>query len=296
MTTETSWEILPFDPDEHAAPGGSEHDCDGAFLASIGIEPESFTGLRSAPAPKMLKAAALKNASARGWGPGWPHCSTRAIQTLRRKDGVVLPVRKEIALLVAGLCDMCEAQGYNLVPGWCWGFACRAIAGTRTGSNHSWGLAVDLNAPNNPMTSRLVTDMPPWMPKLWKQYGFGWGGEYTSKKDAMHYEYLGTPVTAVEHTRRLYEGLLPLSFEEDAELNETQDQRLEDIHAALTDPKDPHNRLKVIDGLSDDVHSLRRMARAELRAQGYTWNEITQIEGDKGSWESGVVDKRFPVR
>ena len=55
------------------------------------------------------------------------------------------------------------------------------------------GLAVDLNSLANPMGSRLVTDMPRWMPKLWTGHGFAWGGAYTGRKDAMHYEYVGTP-------------------------------------------------------------------------------------------------------
>lgn len=149
-------------------------------------------------------------ADQRGWGPGWPNCSSSKLKTIRRPDGVVLPVREEIALLVAGLCDECERRGYDLHPGWCWGFACRAIRGTQKPSNHSWGLAVDLNAPTNPQSSRFVSDMPDWLPALWKSYGFGWGGDYRppTKYDAMHMEYLGTPATAAVHTRRLYEGFL----------------------------------------------------------------------------------------
>lgn len=100
-------------------------------------------------------------------------------------------------------------RGYRLVPGWCWGYACRKIAGSSSWSNHAWGLAVDLNAPKNPMTSRLVTDMPSWMPALWKSYGFRWGGDYSGKKDAMHYEFMGSVTDAKAQTERARRELVP---------------------------------------------------------------------------------------
>ena len=139
----------------------------------------------------------MATAADRGWGSGWPNAQVDKIVSLRRADGVVLPVRREVAPMVAWLCDETERRGYNLRPGECWGFANRPIRGTLTASNHSWGLAVDLNAPANPMGSRLITDMPAWMPKLWAEHGWRWGGTYTSRPDAMHYEYMGTPVSAV---------------------------------------------------------------------------------------------------
>lgn len=136
----------------------------------------------------------MADASTRGWGPGWP--------TDRRKDmawitvrGVTCPagVHKTLAPLVADLLERTLKGGYPLQPGWCWGYCNRPIRGTSVASNHSWGLAVDLNAPTNPMTSPLRTDMPTWMVALWKDHGFAWGGEYTGRKDAMHFEFMGRP-------------------------------------------------------------------------------------------------------
>jgi D-alanyl-D-alanine carboxypeptidase-like protein len=136
----------------------------------------------------------MADASARGWGPGWP--------TDRRKDmawitvrGVTCPagVHKTLAPLVGWLFEETLQRGYDLRPGWCWGYCNRPIRGTSVASNHSWGLAVDLNAPTNPMVSPLRTDMPKWMVQLWKDNGFAWGGDYTGRKDAMHMEYMGRP-------------------------------------------------------------------------------------------------------
>jgi len=143
------------------------------------------------------------DAQARGWGPGWPHANTARIKTLVRRDGLRLPVRQEILPLVAWLMDETERLGYDIRPDWTWGFANRPIRGSNTPSNHSWGLAVDINAPRNPMGSRLITDMPAWMPKLWADYGFRWGGTYRSRPDAMHYEFMGTPADAARYIAQI---------------------------------------------------------------------------------------------
>lgn len=134
-----------------------------------------------------------ENAEARGWGKGWPACSAGPIVTLVRSDGVRLPVHTKVKELIALLINETERRGYNVLPGDSWGYACRAIRGTNVPSNHSWGLAVDINASANPMQSTLKTDMPSWMPVLWERYKFRWGGHYTGRKDAMHYEFMGTP-------------------------------------------------------------------------------------------------------
>ena len=132
------------------------------------------------------------SAASRGWGPGWPTNNASKMTTVRA-GGVALSVRSELAPVVEWLVNQTTAQGYSLRHGECWGFANRAIRGTNRPSNHSWGLAVDLNAPANPMSAQLITDMPPSMVELWKSKQFRWGGEYKGRKDAMHYEFMGTP-------------------------------------------------------------------------------------------------------
>ncbi len=143
--------------------------------------------------------AVERPASSRGWGRGWPHCQESRMEVVSVGDGVQLRVRKEIASLVSRLCRETIEGGYHLHRGQCWGFACRAIRGTSRPSNHSWGLAVDLNSLKNPMGPRLVTDMPDWLPALWKRNGFRWGGDYHGRKDAMHFEYMGTRAQILGH-------------------------------------------------------------------------------------------------
>lgn len=159
------------------------------------------------PPKALLKIATapMGDAASRGWGPGYPHCQSDKIVTLSFASGLRIPVRREIATLTSWLINETERRGYHCHPGWCWGYACRAIRGyPGVPSNHSWGLAVDINAPTNPMKQRpIVTDMPAWMPELWKSHGFAWGGDYASRVDAMHYEVLVTPADVARITAGL---------------------------------------------------------------------------------------------
>jgi len=139
------------------------------------------------------------------FGPAWPNCDRAGrIVTLSRKDGLRLPIHRDLVDLVGLLIDLTEAQGYDVIPGWTWGYACRPIAGTSQPSNHSQGTAIDINAPRNPRRAdrRLVSDMPRWMTQLWKDHGFRWGGEF-SWPDAMHYEFMGTAAQARATAARL---------------------------------------------------------------------------------------------
>ena len=106
-----------------------------------------------------------------------------------------------MARLVGLLIAETENRGYLLRAGQCWGYVCRAIAGIAVASNHSWGLAVDINSLANPYQFPRRTDLPTWMPLLWNRYGFAWGGNYNDdgqygKADSMHFEFMGTPADA----------------------------------------------------------------------------------------------------
>lgn len=138
------------------------------------------------------------SAQDRGWGRGWP-VNRRPDMVNAGARGVVVPVHKLIAPLVDYLFEETFRLGYTIRKGQTWGYANRAVTGSSTvPSNHSWGLAVDINAPANPYREdgRLITDMPAEMVALWKKWGFGWGGDYRTHKDAMHYEFMGTPTEA----------------------------------------------------------------------------------------------------
>ena len=145
--------------------------------------------------------------SAKGWGSGWPSCGgtvgNLVIVTAERSK-VRMSVHRRISILFDLLIDTMEQRGYLLKPGQCWGHACRPISGTERPSHHSWALAGDLNAVDNPFTTTGQHSMPLWVPReIFNPYGFGWGGDYSgARKDYMHVEFLGSPTQADEMTRK----------------------------------------------------------------------------------------------
>jgi Putative peptidoglycan binding domain/D-alanyl-D-alanine carboxypeptidase len=145
-------------------------------------------------------------ASARGWGPGWPHPHTDHIVTVVcGANRIKLPVRTEIAPLVRHLVADLELQHGPFHQGQCWGFANRAIRGSNRPSNHSWGLAIDLDAPENPMTTdpRARHTIGSYASGVAARYGFRWGGDYIGRKDYMHFEFMGTTASAAALVRGL---------------------------------------------------------------------------------------------
>lgn len=140
----------------------------------------------------------MADPSTRGWGPGWPTNRAADQRPLRWITG---SVHKDIHELMDLLCAETIWRGYQIRRDWSWGFNNRPIGSGTTPSYHSWGLAIDINAPTNPMRRPLTTDHPRWMRDLWIGYGFTWGGIW-STPDPMHYEWRGTPAQARSATDR----------------------------------------------------------------------------------------------
>ena len=72
---------------------------------------------------------------------------------------------------------------------------------TDTASNHSWGLAIDINAPENPFGG-VSHAIPEEMGNFWESWGFRWGGHYETSQDWMHFEFMGTPEDALTLTEK----------------------------------------------------------------------------------------------
>ncbi len=141
-----------------------------------------------------------KNPQGRGFGA--PCAGQRA--TVRLAEAAV-SVDVRVAELVGLIMRDAERRGYRHRKADTGAYNCRKIGGTNKWSNHAWALAVDVNWQSNPFTATLRTDMPVWYRHLWNRYGFAWGGDYSRKKDAMHYEFMGTPgqaATATDLARR----------------------------------------------------------------------------------------------
>lgn len=56
-------------------------------------------------------------------------------------------------------------------------------------SIHSWGAAFDVNWDKNPVSSKLITDLPAEWIAAFTEQGWDWGGAWKRTKDAMHFQY-----------------------------------------------------------------------------------------------------------
>lgn len=147
-------------------------------------------------------------AAQRGWGSGWPHCQASKMTTIR-PCGVALSVRKEAAVALDYLVRRFDAEVENVNAGRDdWGFACRPIRGSNPPrpSNHSWGLAVDLNSVQHQLgATGTFTETQVLFGHLMcvEMKWVRWGLDYRDRKDPMHWELLGTPTDIAGLTRRI---------------------------------------------------------------------------------------------
>lgn len=144
------------------------------------------------------------------FGTGWPACNRANIVTLVRNDGLRMPLHRDLVPLAAICFDVIEALGYDIRPDASWGYACRAIAGTRKASEHSYGTATDINAPSNPRRAdrRFQSDIPANVIKFMEGVGWTWGGRW-SWPDPMHFEWRGTAAgarRAADDLRRFFDA------------------------------------------------------------------------------------------
>jgi hypothetical protein len=102
-------------------------------------------------------------------------------------NGRSVLVNADYAPNFQGLVQDLEARGYTINS--LGGYVNRNVAGTNKLSNHAFGNAIDINPAQNPhlKDGRLVTDIPD-ASALAEKWGLGWGGNWRSSKDAMHFE------------------------------------------------------------------------------------------------------------
>lgn len=105
--------------------------------------------------------------------------------------GLTRPVHEGIVEQFHAVIRGWEARGgqsaYH-IDSW-WGYAPRP----NNAGAHPRGVGIDANPADNPMVAKrgpCPTNMPGWFVDLWKSQGFGWGGDWRSKCDAMHFSKL----------------------------------------------------------------------------------------------------------
>lgn len=108
------------------------------------------------------------------------------LDTIKSKSGKSAQVAKQYSGAFQSLIDYLDNAGYEIRS--LGGYNDRNVAGTDKKSYHAYGAAIDINPSTNPMTfGDLVTDMPKDIGSIASSLGLGWGGNWKSKKDAMHF-------------------------------------------------------------------------------------------------------------
>lgn len=139
-------------------------------------------------------------ANLRGWGPGWPTDRSADMEKVYAPEsGADFLVHRDVAPILAHILAEIEWRGFLIDHGLAdvdddWSYSKRPIRGTEIPSNHSWGLAVDINAQDWPQGQRKRRP-PQWIVDIFEFWGWEWGGDW-SNPDPMHFEYRGSRAEA----------------------------------------------------------------------------------------------------
>ena len=121
--------------------------------------------------------------------PAWydAHIVTKAVPLL----GPVTCNRAFFPALVGALKDVQAAGLGGEIHTYSGCYAARTVARSSTAppSQHAYGAAIDINAPENPYGATPTMD--PKIVRIFERWGFLWGGRFLTP-DGMHFEY-GTP-------------------------------------------------------------------------------------------------------
>lgn len=126
------------------------------------------------------------------------------LSRIKTQSGSEANVDTSVAARFQGFINDLEASGYKIKD--IQGFNDRNIAGSGIKSQHAYGRAIDINPSANPMGNKLVTDMPSNITRLAEKWGIGWGGDWSGKKDPMHFSAdprEGGREMSLEETNRL---------------------------------------------------------------------------------------------
>jgi hypothetical protein len=168
---------------------------------------------------------------------GWPASEDRAeigVATfvVPGFSQVKLPLQRDCAPL---LVEMARWWFVNIeppvIPG-CWGFAFRAIRGQTSGySNHASGTGMDLNAPLHvlgaygtvPRAKRAAISAKA------RSLGLRWGGDYSGRKDEMHFEVVESREQVRARVRALQAPPKQTTTKED-DMSAQAEQQIRELH------------------------------------------------------------------
>lgn len=115
----------------------------------------------------------------------------------------------DVQVVLDWVMDQLHHRVEPLRAGWCWGWFVKEIEGSDSISNHSSGTAYDFNAPDHPLgatgtfSSAQVTEIH----RILGEVGnvVRWGGDYSGRKDPMHFEIHANSAAVKEQADRIRE-------------------------------------------------------------------------------------------
>ena len=115
-----------------------------------------------------------------------PPGGAQKLSRVTSKSGKSATVNEQYAPAFQSLIDYLDGVGYDIYS--LGGYVDRDVRGqSGVKSVHAHGGALDINPGSNPMGATLVTDMPEGIGEVARSLGLGWGGNWKSLKDAMHF-------------------------------------------------------------------------------------------------------------
>ena len=136
---------------------------------------------QSAPAQSEGGAPDTRPVKAKAPSEGKPK-----LTQVSSKSGKSTAVNTEFASPFQGIIDYLDGVGYKIYS--LGGYVDRDVRGKPgVKSIHAHGAAIDINPTENPLGSQLITDMPTNISQVAAGLGLGWGGNWKSVKDAMHF-------------------------------------------------------------------------------------------------------------
>lgn len=146
-------------------------------------------------APAQSEAGSSSPRDTNAGGPAGGHAAESGgagaggqpkLTRISSKSGKSTSVNEKFAPQFQSLIDYLDKQGYEINS--LGGFVDRDVRGKPgTKSIHAHGAAIDINPSTNPLGTTLVTDMPADISSVAAGLGLGWGGNWKSRKDAMHF-------------------------------------------------------------------------------------------------------------
>ncbi len=146
--------------------------------------------------------------SQNGW-PASPDQKEIGIKEFKIKNtDRKMRLQKDAGVILAAFAEEFHAQVEPIDEGVFddWAYAYREVRGSDTDlSNHSSGTAIDLNATKHPLHAEntFTKQQAAKIRELCKKYGLRWGGDYSKRKDEMHFEIIETPDEVKERIKNM---------------------------------------------------------------------------------------------